>query len=146
MSNRRVSGFPGLYREELDKLGTRFRIVIKQGKKTTQEYFYFGAKKSEAAARAAAIERWKKIRESLPVITRAAFARIERCKSRSGVVGVRRITSEVKGHPYDFWVAVFSDRRGNKKWRSFSINKYGEDKAKELALKARREALAQMDA
>ena|SRR6266496_237335 len=143
---RRVTGFPGLYREELGKEGTRYRIVISRNRKKIQEYFYFGDKRTEAEARAKAIRRWKEIRDSSPVITRTAFAQIERRKSRSGVVGVRRITSEVKGHLYDFWVAVFSDRRGNKKWRSFSINKYGEDKAKELALKARRDGVAQLEA
>ena len=142
---RRVPGHPGLYREDVGDEGTRYRIVISRGGKKTQEYFYFGAKRSEADARAAAIRRWREIRDSSPVITRRAFAQIERRKSPSGVVGVRRITSEVKGHPYDFWIAVFSDQRSNKRMRSFSVNKYGEDKAKELALKARREALEQME-
>ena len=142
---KRVSGFPGLYREKLGKEGTRYRIVISRNKKKFQEYFYFGNKRKETEARAKAVRRWKEIRGSLPVVTRAAFAQIERRKSRSGIVGVRHITSKVRGHSYDFWVAVYSDRRGNKKWRSFSINKYGKDKAKKLALKARRDGLAQME-
>ena len=142
---RRVQGFPGLYREDVGKEGTRYRIIISRNRKRIQEYFYFGVKRSEADARAEAIRRWKEIRDSSPVITRSAFAQIERRKSPSGVVGVRRITSEVKGHPYDFWIAVFSDQRGNKKMRSFSVNKYGEAEAKKLALKARRDALAAME-
>lgn len=145
MNARRLAGYPGLYREDLGKEGKRYRIVITRNKKITQEYFYFGVGQSEAAARAKAIARWKEIRSSSPVITRSAFAQIERRKSRTGIVGVRRITDEVKGHPYDFWVAVWSDRRGNTKTRKFSVNKYGEDKAKELARKARREGVAQMD-
>jgi hypothetical protein len=96
MNVKHVSGFPGLFREELGKEGTRFRIVISHGKKKTQEYFFFGAKKSEAEALASAIERWKEIRKSFPVITRVAFAQIERRKSRSGVVGVTRVTQKVK--------------------------------------------------
>lgn len=79
-------------------------------------------------------------------MTRAAFAQIERRKSRSGIVGVRRITKEAAGRSYNFWVAVFSDRRGRKQWRSFSIDKYGASKAKKLAIKARRKGLAHMDA
>src|ERR1019366_5078184 len=106
MNVRRVSGYPGLFREELGKEGTRYRIVITCNKKRIQEYFYFGVGRSEAEARATAIRRWTEIRSSLPVITRTAFAEIERRKSRTGIVGVRRITDEVKGHPYDFWVAV----------------------------------------
>lgn len=143
---RRVPGYPGLYREDLGKEGCRFRIVITRNKKIIQEYFYFGVGRSEAEARAKAIARWKEIRSSLPVITRSAFAQIERRKSRTGMVGVRRITDEVKGHPYDFWVAVWSDRRGNRKTRKFAVNKYGEAEAKKMALKARAEGVAQMDA
>jgi hypothetical protein len=146
MNVRRVPGYPGLYRENLGREGNRYRIVITRNKKTTQEYFYFTDGRNEAQARAKAVQRWKEIRDSLPVITRAAFAQIERRKSRTGIVGVRRVTDEVKGHPYEFWVAVWSDRRRNVKTRKFSVNKYGEDEAKALALKARRQGLAQMEA
>ena len=143
---RRLTGYPGLYREHCGKEGARYRIAISRDKKKIQEYFYFGDKRTEAEARAKAIRRWKEIRDSLPILSRAAFAQIERRKSRSGIVGVRRIRKESRGHPYDFWIAVFSDRRGDKKWRSFSIDKYGEKKAKALAMEARRKGLAQMDA
>ena len=141
----RIRGCPGLYREDFGQQGTRFRIAISRNKKRIQEYFFFGDRQSEARARAQAIRRWKKIRSSAPLMTRAAFAQIERRKSRSGIVGVRRITKESRGHSYHFWVAVFSDRRGNKKWRSFSVEKYGAARAKKLAIKARRKGLAQMD-
>jgi hypothetical protein len=145
MKIRRVKGYPGLYREKLGKEGKRFRIVITRNKKTIQEYFYFGVGRSKARARAQAIRRWKEIRKSAPVMTRSVFAGIERRKSRTGIVGVRRITDEVKGHPYDFWVAVWSNRDGNRKTRKFSVDKHGEDIAKRMAQKARRDGVAQMD-
>jgi hypothetical protein len=145
MNLRRVQGHPGLYREKLGKEGSRYRIVITRNKKTTQEYFFFGAVRREAEARAEAIRRWKRLRRSLPAMTRSAFAEIERRKSRTGIVGVRRITEDVKGHPYEFWVAVWTDRRGKTKTRKFSVNKYGKAKAKQLARKARRRGVAQMD-
>lgn len=144
MNIKRVTGFPGLYREELGKEGTRYRIRISRNKKAIQKYFYFGVGQSEAEARAKAIRRWNEIREASPVITRVGFAQIERRKSRSGIVGVTRVTEEVKGHPYDFWVANFTDQRGNKRSRKFSVNNYGEDKAKELAVKTRLDGLAEM--
>jgi hypothetical protein len=143
MKITRVSGFPGLYREELGKEGTRFRIVIRRHNEKTQEYFFFGAKKSEADALASAIERWKELRKSLPVLTRTTFAEIERRKSLTGIVGVRRVTQMARGHEYDFWRAVWTDRRGNRRARVFSVNKYGGDEAKKLAVKARREGLAE---
>jgi hypothetical protein len=145
MKPRRVRGYPGLYREELGAEGKRYRIVITRKKRTTQEYFYFGVGRTEAKARAQAVARWKKIREKAPVMSRAAFAQIERRKSRTGIVGVRRVTEQVKGHSYEFWVAVWSDRRGRKRTRKFAVNKYGEVKARKLACKARREGVAQMN-
>ena len=143
MKIKRVSGYPGLYREELGKEGTRFRIRIRRNNETTQEYFFFGVKRSEADARAAAIKRWKELRKSSPVITRTAFAEIERRKSRTGIVGVTQVTQLVKGHEYDFWRAVWTDRRGNRRTRVFSVNKYGGKEAKKLAVKVRRKGLAE---
>jgi hypothetical protein len=141
MNIKHVLGFPGLFREELGKEGNRFRIVISHGKKKTQEYFFFGAKKSEAEALASAIERWKEIRKSFPVITRVAFAQIERRKSRSGVVGVTRVTKKFKGFEYDFWRATWTDRRGVRRARVFSVNKYGEADARKEAEAARQKGL-----
>jgi hypothetical protein len=144
MKTSRVKGYPRLYREELGKEGTRFRIVIHRNKKLTQEYFFFGAKKSEEDAFASAIKRWTEIRKSFPVITRREFAQIERRKSATGIVGVRRVTKTTKGFEYDFWVAWWSDRRHNRKSRGFSVNKYGEEEAKKLAIKARQDSLAEL--
>jgi len=142
---RRVLGCPGLYRENLGREGSRFRIVITRNKEITQEYFYFRIGQNESAVRNKAIRRWRAIRRSLPVITRSVFAQIERRKSRSGIVGVQRITDTVKQHPYDFWVAVWTDRRGQRRCRKFSVIKYGEDEAKKLAIMARREGLQAME-
>jgi hypothetical protein len=76
------------------------------------------------------------------VIERVAFAEIERRKSRTRMVGVRRTTQTVKGHEQDFWEAWWSDLRHNRRSKRFSVNKYGEDEAKQLAVKARRNGLA----
>jgi hypothetical protein len=145
MKPRRVPGHPNLYREELGKEGTRYRIVLSRNNQTFQEYFYFGKTRRESAARAAAIARLKKLHVSFPPLTRSAFAQVERRKSRSGMVGVRLVTDVVKGHPYDFWTAVWSDRRRNKRMRKFSVLKYGDKEAKKLAMRARAEGLAAMD-
>lgn len=142
---RRVPGCPGLYRENLGREGSRFRIVITRNKTITQEYFYFKIGLNESLVRKKAIRRWREIRRALPVITRSAFAQIERRKTRSGIVGVQRITDTVKQHPYDFWVAVWTDRRGQRRCRKFSVLKYGEDEAKKLAIKARRDGLRAME-
>jgi hypothetical protein len=144
MKVTRVSGYPGLYREELGKEGSRFRIVIHHKNEKTQEYFYFGAKRSEADARAEAIKRWQEIRKTTPVMSRVEFAQVERRKSRTGIVGVRRVPKTVKGHEYYFWEGWWSDRRHNRRVRCFSVDKYGEEEAKKLAIKARRDGLAEI--
>jgi len=144
MSVRKVTGYPGLFREKLGKEGNRYRIRISRSKEPIQEYFFWGAKRNEAQARAKAIRRWKEIRKVYPVMDRVAFAQIERRKSRTGIVGVRRTTQTVKEHEYDFWEAWWSDRRHNRRSRRFSVNKYGEDDAKKLAVKARRTGLREL--
>lgn len=145
MSVQKVNGYPGLFREELGKEGNRYRIRISRSREPIQEYFFWGVKRTEADARAAAVRRWKEIRKSKPVISRVAFADIERRKSRTGIVGVRRTTQIVKGHEYDFWEAWWSDRRHNRRSKRFSVNKYGEDEAKERAVRARRKGLAELE-
>jgi hypothetical protein len=142
MKVTRVSGFPGLYREELGKEGARFRILIRRNGKQTQEYFYFGAKRSVGDALVAAIRRWRKIRKAAPVLLRAAFAEVERRKSRSGIVGVRRVRKSVKGREYHFWEGWWSDLRHRRRVRGFSVDKYGEREAKKMAIRARRAGLA----
>ena len=142
MSARRVHRYPGLYREQIPSGEWRFRIVISHHREIIQKYFYFHDEASEARALARAKAAWTEIRKEIPVITRCWNAQIERRKSHTGIVGVRRVTKTTKGHPYDFWIAVWSDRRGRHHSKSFSVHKYGEAEAKALAIKARKDALA----
>ena len=142
MSTRRVPHFPGLYREQIPTGEWRFRIVISHKKQITQKHFYFHDANTEAKALERAKAAWTEIRERIPVITRQQNAQIERRKSLTGIVGVRRLTKTTKGHPYDFWIAVWSDSRGQQRSKTYSINKYGEQDAKKLAIQARIDALS----
>jgi AP2 domain/HNH endonuclease len=54
----------------------------------------------------------------------------------SGIHGVRRITQKSKGFLYDVWTARWF-LSGKNQIRTFSINKYGEEGARQLAIKAR---------
>ena len=140
MKTKLVSGFQGLYREDLGKEGTRFRIRISRGEQITQEYFYFGEKKSEADALADATKRWKELRKSLPVLLTSK----NRMSSRnsSGVVGVhrqRQVVTKLSGEEYEYfsWISRWPgcQLHGGVKWPTKSR---GEDEAFVLAVLCRR--------
>ena len=67
-------------------------------------------------------------------------------RNTSGIVGVRRreATRETDEYTYYhyFWEASWTDASGERQKRNFSVNKYGEDKAKSLAIAARKKGLA----
>ena len=62
-------------------------------------------------------------------------------RKSSGVVGVRKATqieeTDEYIYTYTFWIAQWTDGKGKRKTRSFSIDKYGDDEAYKMALKAR---------
>ena len=68
------------------------------------------------------------------------LAEIVRRKGRSGILGVRRV---VKGRR-KFWQATWSPVVDVARKRQFSIRKYGAEKAKQLALRARRAGVRSM--
>lgn len=138
---RAINKFPGLYREVVGNEGKRFRILINHNKEIIQEYFYIGLTTTEAQAKRAAMKRWRELRAIYPVITKRRFREIPRNVSSSGITGVTRIVTVVKGYEYEFWKATWTTKRGVKRSRQFSVNKYGERKSKKLAIAARREEL-----
>jgi len=138
---RAIKGFPGLYREDCGKEGMRYRILISHNKEIIQQCFYFRDAKSEREAKKAAKERWREWRAIYPVITKRRFREIPRNLTSSGIIGVTRIVHVVKGYEYEFWKATWTNIAGEKRSRLFSVNKYGERKAKKLAKEARKAAL-----
>lgn len=138
---RKVNKYPGLYRETIGDGTSRFRIVIGHNNEITQEYFYFGANRTEQAAEKAAIKRWRELRKVFPVLTKRRFREVIRKPTASGIPGVSRITTYSKGHAYDVWKACWTSRNGIRRSKQFSINKYGEKEAKRLAIKTRMESL-----
>ena len=141
---RKSNKFPGLYQEIGNDGSTRFRILINHNKEIIQEYFYYGAKRSEQAAYKAALTRWKELRELYPVLNKRRFREVVRKETASGIPGVVRITTISKGHEYDVWKANWTSIRGVRKTKQFSVNKYGEKQAKRLAIKTRQEALVKI--
>lgn len=84
-----------------------------------------------------------------PPLSMQEYSSIVKRNNRSGVVGVcRYCASETRDLPSEkqrwFWVASWPMADGRRKRVKFSINKYGEDAAFDMALKARNEALAKL--
>jgi hypothetical protein len=78
------------------------------------------------------------------------YSSIVKSNNRSGVVGVcRYCASETRTLPEEqqrwFWVASWPLPSGQRKRVKFSVNKYGEEGAFKLALKARREAMRKLE-
>ena len=101
---------------------------------------------TEEDVEAAAIKRWTAIRKRIPVLTKRKFMEILRKPTASGIPGVTRIIVGTRGYEYIVWKANWTDSNRSRRSRQFAINKYGEDEAKRLALKARREALNEIEA
>jgi AP2 domain len=141
-----VKGYPGLYREFTGNQGMRFRILINHNKQIIQEYFYIGIAVTEFQAKRAALKRWRELRVLYPVITKRRFREISRKPTSSGITGVTRIVTTVKGYEYEFWKATWTTRRGKRCSRQFSVTKYGEKEAKKLAIAARSEELDKIGA
>ncbi|MGJ8673234.1 hypothetical protein [Rubritalea sp.] len=62
-------------------------------------------------------------------------------RNSSGVVGVSKVTVITNGVQYIFWQATWSPEPGKRRCVKFSIKRYGETHAFELAVKARTEAV-----
>lgn len=67
-------------------------------------------------------------------------------RNTSGKVGVSRTTYKRGDDANQYWQAAWIDGKGVRKSVKFSVNKYGEEKARRLAIKARREGLLAREA
>jgi hypothetical protein len=78
-------------------------------------------------------------------MTRKRWAELPRRKGKSGIIGVRRVVIRQPGQPrLAYWQANWSPRPYRIRRRSFSVRKFGERKAKALAVKARRSGVRTM--
>jgi hypothetical protein len=82
-----------------------------------------------------------------PPMSRAEYATKLRRNNRSGipgVCGVERSTAEGAKARRLFWVAFWPTADHGKAQIKFAVKRYGDEKARELAIEARTRALAQM--
>lgn len=98
----------------------------------------------------AAMESRDLLIKKVPVLDRIERAELKRANNSSGIPGVSR-TKNTKSYKkqtytYDFWQAYWSPEPGVTKSVRFSVKKYGEKKAKQLAIEARMKALQEIKA
>lgn len=94
----------------------------------------------------------KKFRDDLEAklkgFTNKQKAKRERSNNTSGVVGVRYVEETDKrwdSKPvYGYWVAQWSPAKGVRKTKRFSVEKYGNEEAYRLAVKARNKGVSEM--
>lgn len=107
---------------------------------------YGGKTKALAAARKER-DQWE---ESWKGFSSRELARKQRVNNTSGAVGVRLVKEKDPRWPsqpeYEYWVAQWSPKKGVRKSKRFSVKKYGSKKAFDLAVKARKKGVAEMEA
>lgn len=89
------------------------------------------------------------LEEAYPPYSRQELAELKSTRNTSGIVGVRYVEEVDKRWPsqpsYAYWVAQWSPAPYVQKTRRFSVDKYGYEKARQLAVKARKEGVKAME-
>ena len=114
--------------------------------KNFSKFFKFTDYKSKAETRRVARECYRQLVLEHPKMSRQENA--QRKTSRTGeIIGVRRllkIDTRWAGNAYEVWEARWSHKKYQRRVRTFSIEKYGEEEAKRLAIEARLIGLGEM--
>lgn len=84
-----------------------------------------------------------------PPMSRLELAQIEKKSNKSGFVGVSKVhhidEREKKTYKYWYWQAYWTPSPGRHKCVRFSIDKYGDEQAYQMAVAARLQGLADME-
>ena len=135
------TGVPLLFEVNYPEHGqVGFVVRLNRRGKRVYSIFNFSKFASKAACRKAAIESARKLDKEFPRLSRQELAMI-RGKKNSGV---RRVINQTAGRDYAFWEASWSPKPNQVKRVKFSVKKYGNDKAKKLALNARNQGVKAM--
>ena len=110
-----------------------FVVRLNRRGKRVYSIFNFSQFPSKAECRKAATQYANKLAKEFPRPSRQELASM-RIKQNSGV---RRVVNESAGRDYAFWEASWSPKPNQVKRVKFSVKKYGNEKAKKMALAAR---------
>ena len=110
-----------------------FVVRLNRRGKRVYSIFNFSQFPSKAQCRKAATQYARQLDRQFPRLSRQELAVI-RGKKNSGV---RRVVNRSAGRDYAFWEASWSPRPNQVKRVKFSVKKYGNEKAKKMAIGAR---------
>ncbi|MCF3650292.1 AP2 domain-containing protein [Synoicihabitans lomoniglobus] len=139
-SRLKNSGRKGIRRHEYEGLQGWFVRYMREGalfRKVFSDRDFGGEEGSFAAAE----EYHRQLVSYFPPRTRKEHSEQRRKNSRE-IVGISRVTKITKKKEYHFWQASWTDvSLGKARNKVFSINKYGEEEAKRLAIETRQKHL-----
>ena len=123
--------------DQPDKKNHGFYVRITHRGKTTQKFFPDKASGGKGRAQKLARTFRDKVFARLPKARREAAAGRRKKIKKSGMIGVTHVVSKsAAGKTYEYWQAAWIER-GTRKTAKFSIARYGENKALDLAKKAK---------
>ena len=137
------------YIQRIDNAHHTWKVALRRKNKMMHKYFTDEVYGGTAQALIAAIA-WRDEVQAKHATVSYAIWRRERMPptNTTGLVGVYRGTNPKKRNgrviEFYYWQAYWSGVDGKRISKTFSINKYGDEAAKELAICARREGLAQL--
>lgn len=121
--------------DQPDKKNHGYYVRITHRGKTQQKYFPDKASGSKTKALKLAKEYRDKVVSKLPKAKREAAARKRRKVKQSGVTGVTHVLSRsTGGKAYEYWQAAW-DENGIRRTAKFSIARYKNAPALEMAIK-----------
>lgn len=124
--------------DQPEKKNHGYYVRITHKGKTTQKYFPDKASGGKAKALNLAKDFRDKLVAKLPKAKQEAATRKRRKVKRSDVVGVTHVMSQSPaGKTYEYWQAAWN-QDGKRRTTKFSVASHGNDKALELAIKARK--------
>ena len=144
----RPSKTPGICRIDQPSHRTHGFFVRMQRNGVIHSAFFTDLKYGgKTAALAAALKFYRKITAIFgppPMLNRRLWAETVGRRGRSGIHGVCR-TINRKTKPWrKYWLAAWSPEPGVVKRKEFSIRKFGEARARQLAIRARRAGVRSM--
>lgn len=128
--------------DQPEKKNHGFYVRITHRGKGSQKYFPDKSLGGKPKALKAARAYRDALLAKMPKYKQEAAAKKKRRIKQSGTVGVTHVVSKSpKDKIYEYWQAAWNDAEGRRRTAKFSIARYGDTKAMDLAKKARRDGL-----